>query len=479
MGASAYEQGEDVSSSHFDPSPPDSETGQETQPVEELRDILLREDEEYLTETVKLVINEALDRKIQDARDETAGVLAPVMGQAIREQIKSAQADIVDALYPVIGQTIQRSVTEAMRALARRVDEGLRNTFSLKRVVRRAEARVRGVSEAELLMRDALPFRVQEVFLIHRVSGMLLEHLSHDPDQDTDPDLVSGMLTAIRDFAQDTFGTDRDGQLEEIQYGEVSILLEPGPWAYLAVVVDGIEPEDFGHEMRSVLSDVNRAYSPALREYEGDLSQLAGVDEHLRPLLLARSEGVEPDSAPRTPWLAIFAASLILLACLSFSCFGAWRLTWGRPTPTPVATATLTLAPTSTATSTSTPTATPTATASATLTSTPTATLTPTPTSTPTDTPAPAPTQTPTITPAPYVGVLIGNVRLRAEPRDDSPLTGEVVNQGRPVEVLAIYGTWYQIRWPPGDAGGTSGWVPGRWIGVVAAPPPEIVTPGP
>lgn len=462
-----------MSSGHFDPLPPDSEKGQDARPVEELRDILLREDEEYLTETVKLVINKALDRKIQDARDETAGVLAPVIGQAIRQQIKSAQADIVDALYPVIGQTIQRSVTEAMRALARRVDEGLRYTLSLKWLVRRAEARVRGVSDAELLMRDALPFRVQEVFLIHRVSGMLLEHLSHDPDQDTDPDLVSGMLTAIRDFAQDTFGTDRDGQLEEIQYGDVSILLEPGPWAYLAVVVDGIEPEDFGHEMRTVLSDVNRAYSPALRDYDGDLSQLDGVDEHLRPLLLARSGAGEPGSASRFPWLAIVATGFILLACLSLFCFGSWRLTWGRPTPTPVPTATNTPAPTSTVTSTLAPTATPTSMPTAT------PTLTPTPTSTSTDTPLPAPTQTPMSAPTPYVGVLIGNVRLRAEPQDNSLLTGDVVNQGRPVEVLAIYGTWYQIRWPPGDALGTSGWVPGRWVGVVAAPPLEIVTPGP
>jgi hypothetical protein len=449
--------------------------------MEELRDILLRQDEEYLAETVKLVINEALDRKIHDARDETASVLAPVMGQAIRQQIRKAQSDIVDALYPVIGQVIQRSVTESMRALAQRVDQGLRNTLSVRRLFRRAEARLRGVSEAELLMRDALPFQVQEVFLIHRTSGMLLEHLTRDPALDSDRDLISGMLTAIRDFARETFGTDREGHLDEIQYGEFSIQVEPGSWAYLAVVVEGFEPEGFGHEMRSVLSDINGAYSSQLRDYDGDLSAMEGVDEYLRPLLLSQAGEVQPDSTSRSPWLAIAAAGIVLLLCLALACLGSWRLTWGRPTPTPAPTATFapavmptaSFAPTFTPTPSSTPTSTPTAT--------PTSTPTPTPTSTPTATPTPTPTPSPTLTstPAPYVGILIGNVWVRLEPRDDSPLTGEVVQLGRPVEILAIYGTWYQIRWPPGDAEGTFGWVPGRWVGVVAAPPPSIITPGP
>jgi hypothetical protein len=466
-----------VSSSHQDPLPPDFDTGRDGESLEELRDILLREDEEYLTETVRLVINKALERKIRAAKDETASVLAPVMGQAIRQQIQEAQDDIVDALYPVIGQTIQRSVTEAMRALARRVDEGLRNTFSARRLLLRVRARLRGVSEAELLVRDALPFCVQEVFLVHRASGMLLEHLSRDPSQDADRDLVSGMLTAIRDFAHDTFGTEREGELDEIQYGEVSILVEPGPWAYLAIVVEGIEPEGFRHEMRSALSGVNRAYSSALREYDGDLEGLAGVEDHLRPLLIASVDAPEADSSPRTPWLAIVAAGAILLLCVSLTCFGAWQLAWGRPAPT--ATATATVAPTMTATPTPTPTATAKPTVTATPTRTPTATPTPTATHTPTPTFTSTATPTATDTPTPYVGVMIGNVRLRAEPRDGSPLTGDVVRQGQAVEVLAVYGEWYQIRWPPGDTGGTSGWLPGRWVGLVAPPPLTIITPVP
>ncbi len=443
--------------------------------LKELQDILLRQDKEYLTETVKSVINEAAARRIAENRDEVAVTLAPVMGQAIREQIRDAQSDIVDALYPVIGRSIQRAVAEAMRGLARRVDDNLRQTFSMRRLVRRIQGRLHGLSDADLLLRDTLPFRVKEVFLINRASGLLLAHLSDDPAHTTDRDLVSGMLTAIRDFVHDSFGTEQEGELDEIQYGEVRILVEPGPWAYLAVVVDGIEPADLRHKMRGALSDVNRDYASVLAEYDGDPSGLAGVEDHLRPLLFASGEEARPESPRRTPWLGIGVVGALLFLCLALACWGFWRLAEGGATPTATASPT----PFPTATMTATPTSTPTNTPTQTPTSTPTWTPTRTPTATNTPTPTYTPTATATAIPAPYVGVMIGNVYLRSEPRDDSPLTGIAVDSGRPVEVLAVYGTWYLIRWPPGDPAGTSGWVPGRWVGVVAAPPPAIITPEP
>lgn len=443
--------------------------------LNELRDILLRQDETYLVETLQSVLDDALSRKIAESRDEMAAVLAPVIGQAIRHQVREAQEDIIDALYPVIGKTIQRSVSEAMRALAQRVDEGLRSTFSLQRLGRRVRARLRGIPESALLLREALPFHVQEVFLIHRESGLLLKHVSRDDKEEKDRDLVSSMLTAIRDFAGDTFGTDRQGDLEEIQYGDLCILVEPGPWSYLAVVVEGYAPEDYGHEMRTRLSDVHRAYAPVLRDYEGDPERLEGIEEHLTPLL-AYHEPEQPEEAPaRPPWLAVAGVGAVFVLCVSLGCFGAWRLTWGRATPTP--TPTLTDTPTST----STPTATSSPTASPTSTPTPTATLTHTPTQTSTPTPSPTwmPTRTPTPTPAQYLAIMLGNVWLRSEPRDNSPVTGLRVDRARPVEILAVYDTWYLIRWPPGDEAAPSGWVPGRWVGVVAPPPPSLITPGP
>jgi len=457
--------------------------------LEELRDILLRQDESYLIDTVESVLDEAMARKIAESRDQMAAVLAPVMGEAIRHQIHQAQDDIIDALYPIIGKTIQRSVAEAMRSLARRVDENLRRTFSLKQVGRRLQARLRGIPESELVLREALPFRVQEVFLIHRVSGLLLSHLSaaQAPAAQDDRDLTGSMLTAIRDFAEDTFGADQEGELDEIQYGDLRILVESGSWAYLAAVIEGFEPEDFHHEMRSALSEVNGRFLPALRSYEGDSSRLDGVENVLRPLLVtapAAAAAEERPAAAKPPMLAAAAAGVALLLCLSLSCFGAWKLTWGRPQPTAaVVSALSTTAPSAVPTSSPFPTTSPTPTSAPTDTATPTAVpLSPTPvppTLTPTSYPSPTPSPAAAPTETPYVAVMLGHVQLRTEPREGSSLVGVTALRGRAVEVLAVYGAWYLVRWPPGDPTATQGWAPSLWVGVVSAPPPSIITPTP
>jgi hypothetical protein len=467
--------------------PPDSGQELEGDSLSELRNILLRQDNEYLIETIKSAITPALAREIDEAQEDVSDTLAPVIGPSIRRQIKDSQEDIIAALYPIIGKTIRRAVAEAMRDLARRVDQNLRSTFGIQRLTRPIRARMQGVTVAELALRESLPFRVEEVFLIHRESGLLLSHLSSDPEQAQDRDLVSSMLTAIRDFAQDAFGDEEEGELDAIQYGNLRIMLEPGPWAYLAVVVDGIAPEGFSEQVYDILSDVHQAYPEALEEYDGDPDSLPGIEGYLQPLMLdsAAVADAEPDAAGRVPWLAIVAGGLVLLLCLTLGCLGAWQLTWGRATPTatatpsplPAATAILAHTPTTTPTATPTPTYTPTPTP----TSTPTHTPTSTPANTPTHTPTPTPTPTPTATGAPSMslGVMIGNVRLRDEPRAGSPLTGATALTALPVEIVAVYQDWYLIRWPPGDASGPTGWVPGRWVGVLAPPPPEIITPIP
>jgi hypothetical protein len=468
-----------------DPPPPNPEGAQDGGSLNELRDILLREDREYLIETVKLALTPALAREIDDAQAQVSNTLAPVIGTSMRRQIEVAQEEIVGALYPIIGKTIRRAVAEAMRDLASRVDQNLRSTFGFKRLTRRIRARLQGVSEAELMLRESLPFRVQEVFLIHRESGLLLAHLSSDPQQAKDRDLVSGMLTAIRDFAQEAFGSEEEGELDAIDYGTLRIILEPGRWAYLAVVIDGVAPRGFRDIVSDALIDVHQAYSPVLQGYDGDLATLDGIEAGLQPLLSAPHTGMDvvdtAEAAVQRPWLALTAVGIVLLGCLCLACFGTWQLTWGRATPTPTPTAVSTAAPTATVTWTPTPTAAPTNTPipTSTNTATPTSTHTPTSTPTPTHTLTLTPTRTPTEPPDLSLGVMLGNVRLRTDPLVDSPLSGDVAQRGRPVEVLAGYGSWYLIRWPPGDDQGTVGWVPGRWVGIVAPLPAAIITPSP
>ncbi len=167
-----------------------------------------------------------------------AEALGPIMGEAIRVQIRDSRKDMIEALYPVIGATVQRAVGEFTKEFQRNIDARLKATFGPQGMVRTAMARMRGVSSAELALRDLLPFSIKEIFLIQHGSGLLLAYSHPGSTEVADSDLISGMLTAIRDFVHDSFGHgDEDKELDEIQYGDERIIIQSGRAAYLAVVI--------------------------------------------------------------------------------------------------------------------------------------------------------------------------------------------------------------------------------------------------
>ncbi len=262
------------------------ETSRDDAFLAELRAILLVDDRAHVGQ----VTHDVADLKQLLGDDEKlTQIIAPVMDRALRTSIEQNREEMIEALYPIIGQTVVRAVREAVQDLARTVDARVRTSFSPGLVFERLQARMRGVSSADLALRDALPFRVEQVFLIHRASGLLLRHVSIDPAATQDSDLVSGMLTAVRDFAADAFGRRAGEQLDVIEYGGRRILIEAAEDVYLAVVVDGVEPSGFRAEMRDRVIDIENRYYGLLRNYEGDATPFAAVDSELISLSLRRA----------------------------------------------------------------------------------------------------------------------------------------------------------------------------------------------
>ncbi|MFN2165713.1 MAG: SH3 domain-containing protein, partial [Anaerolineae bacterium] len=370
---------------------------------------------------------------------------------------------MIEVLYPIIGQTVVRAVGEAVQDLARNVDARVRTTLTPAAAARRIKARISGVSDAEMTLRDALPFEVEEVFLIHRETGLLLQHLSQDQAAAQDSDLVSGMLTAIRDFVRDAFGRGQEGQLDSIQYGDRRILIEAAQLVYLAVVVAGVEPAGYRAEMRETVIGIDNRFRPVLRPYGGDATLVAGARESMEPLL---TSGREPPAPPltRTQKRILGGLFAVLALCLLLACGGSiWlaRAVTTQPTPlVMVITATPTVTPTATSTATSTPTPTPTFTPTAT----PTATATRTPTGTAT------PTRSATPTPTPPLAAVSQSIRLnlRAGPGlDQDVLT--VVGPGTRFALLerSSNGLWWHVCCAPD---GRDGWVWAQFLTPVAIP---------
>jgi len=425
-------------------------------PLEDLREILFGRYRQQIAELEAEL--DDLERRVTD-QDALVAIIAPVLGDAIRRKIRDAREEMIEALYPVIGQTVVRAVSEAVRDLVRTMDARVRTSFSPRALWWRVRARLGGVSDAEIALRESLPFEVVEVFLIHRETGLLLQHVSRDPEASPDSDLISGMLTAIRDFAQDTFGRDEEGGLDEIQYGERCILLEAARHAYLAAVVDGVEPPGFRAEMRERIVEVEHAYGGLLRQYDGDATPLNPAEESLRSLMAT----APPRELSRAQKLVLAGAVGFIVICVAgASLAGGWVWRTVRSTPTPVLVA---IEPTPTFT------ITPSPSPSATPTPPPTHTATPSPTGTP------VPTSMPTPTPLPVIGLMTGNVWLREGPSAESPRLGLILQRGQTVEILAVLGDWCQVRWAPETQVQVVGWVPLEWVGTTVPIPSRIVTP--
>lgn len=225
-----------------------------------------------------------LDRRIA-SKDELVATISPILGDAIRDRIRENRQEMIDALYPIIGQLVLRAVSVAIRDLARSVDARMHSTFSLRALWERVRARLGGIAPAELALRDALPFRVNQLFLVHSGTGLLLRHISADREPDANSDLFSGMLTAIRDFVADTFGALPGDQLDEIEYGQYRIIIEAARFCYAAAVIEGVEPAGFRSRLRECLFEIEADGLDGLRSYDGAPIVLPGADAVLRSLL--------------------------------------------------------------------------------------------------------------------------------------------------------------------------------------------------
>ena len=84
----------------------------------------------------------------------------------------------------------------------------------------RITALTTGKSFAEVVLLNTLVYRVEQILLIDRRSGLLVQHVTSDPRAAEDADMISGMLTAIRDFAHDSFRVSEDEGLEALRVGD-------------------------------------------------------------------------------------------------------------------------------------------------------------------------------------------------------------------------------------------------------------------
>lgn len=231
-------------------------------------------------------------------KTEVLETVEPEIPRFVQTSIKESKEEMIDAIHPIMGALVIRSVSESMRELARNIDDRMRGTFNLGTLTQRLRARATGVSEVDIAIRQSLPFKVDELFLVHTETGILLQYLARKVDpltnteslitEDEDSEVISGMLTAFQDFVEDAFGSEDEGSLDEFQYGQKQVHIKPGRHIYIAVVIQGIAPRGFGATISDHVYRIESEYAEDLREFTGNMAVFDDVAVLLKSIMDAQ-----------------------------------------------------------------------------------------------------------------------------------------------------------------------------------------------
>ncbi|MER8409216.1 OmpA family protein [Mesorhizobium sp. M0185] len=235
--------------------------------------------------------------------------LAPAVERAVQRSIQKSPRTLTDILYPVFLPAIRKSIGEKIDQTFQSLNETLRHIFTWHGLKWRFEAWRTGASFSEVVLKHSLVYRVEHVFLINRNSGLLIAHVTADNATSEDPQLISSMLSAIQDFVKDSFNEKEQSGLDTIRFGELRLWSEVGPFATLVAVIRGNPPEELHEIIRDVLLGIHDECSQALEQFDGDSSQLAGVETQLQTCVELKQE----ESNQGFPWLVVAAILLVLI----------------------------------------------------------------------------------------------------------------------------------------------------------------------
>ncbi|MEO8194246.1 MAG: OmpA family protein [Gemmatimonadales bacterium] len=288
--------------------------GPEQHRIEELSEEL--QSREITSEQLAEKLPEAI--ALRGRRDDHLGrALGPTIETALRESIRRDPEEVATAIFPVLGPAIRKAIAETMAGLVRSINTAVEQSLSLNGLKWRVESWRTGVPYPEIVIKHALVYRVEEVFFVHAETGLLLEHVSAPGLKVPDADLISSMMSAIRDFVHDSFRPAEGATLRTFSVGDHTIQVEAGPRALLAVVIRGQAPDAVLRRQQDTLEVLHLQFAGQLADFSGD----AAPFEPSRPLLEDCLETVlSTDTAVakrRFAWLKWALPLLLIVAAIA------------------------------------------------------------------------------------------------------------------------------------------------------------------
>jgi len=235
-----------------------------------------------------------LPEAIHRAQEQGNGLdeaMEPLVSTVLLGLIREDPIKFGQLIAPALGPAIRQTVTQSVRNLMSSLEKTIEYSLSPKSLVWRWEAFRTGKKFAEVLLLKTLQYRVEHVFLIHAKSSLALKHLSSPDVIERDPDLISGLLASINNFAEDAFKVDESEHLDSFTVGSLTVQLYMSANTLLAVVVRGNPPADLQLLAQKTVENIQLKYGDELLKFNGEQivseheSSFNGIDDLLSPLI--------------------------------------------------------------------------------------------------------------------------------------------------------------------------------------------------
>lgn len=291
--------------------------GPERDLLRELRHRL--EDPDIRAKDVAVVLAEAV-RICATGDPKLRNALQPAIEESIAISVRKNPRMLADALFPIFGKAIRRAITSELEGMMQSLSQVLEQSFSFRSLRWRWQAFRTRKPYAEIVLLNSLLYRVEQVFLIHRGTGLLLQHAESGSPASRDPEMVSGMLTAVQDFVRDSIGGAEGEDLQTVRVGEFSVVLAYAPGLILAGFVRGVVPHQLHRLFQDAVQAIQEEQLSALASFRGDTSKFDSSRPHLVRCLVGQGDpGARVRSGSLTAKLLVAALPLVLILAL-----GSW-----------------------------------------------------------------------------------------------------------------------------------------------------------
>ncbi|MFC4700201.1 OmpA family protein [Glaciecola siphonariae] len=309
----------------------DAVTLQAEQDLARVRELLVEpaiskyktEQQAQFSTEVSQVLSEAIGTREQTDKSISAA-LNPIINRSVKSAFVHQKQELTGFIFPLVGDLVRKFVAASLREFLEKTNQIIENSVSVKGLSWRFKAWRSGLTFAQYAASQTYLYRVEQVLLIHKETGLLINSVSLDERANQRSDLISAMLTAINDFVSDSFSvnSDKEQYLDEIKTDDSTLYLFQGPLVMLVASVTGnISPEAKAH-LQQTMEGIHKTYTPQLKAYNGDATELMATSEELSQCLLAQERS--PRKKHKRPIFAFLVLTLFAVA-MGWYIFGHWQ----------------------------------------------------------------------------------------------------------------------------------------------------------